>query len=204
MSRRMRMQLTSYMNKNLLLLAIPITLAACSRPAPGTRAHDDSAAGHREEAAKHQAEADQTLAYANSKAYYQSVHQDHKRLAKAHLRAAEQVEAEYAAACEDRAPESVKAWPEVKSTDEIPGGIVLHLSPDLGSEEEVIAHFECHRAALALEGFDRFPDDPLALESLDVIVHDEPGGTAVMFGVDGDAQVGELRWRVDACARGGR
>lgn len=77
---------------------------------------------------------------------------------------------------------------------------MLHLTPEVGSEEEVIAHFECHRAALALEGFDRFPDDPLAIQNLDVVVHDEPGGTAVMFGV-GDAQVQELRRRVDAIAR---
>lgn len=189
------------MTKNLLLLAIPMTLTACSRPAPGTRAHDDSAAGHRQEAAAHQAEADRTLAYASSKAYYQSVHQDHKRLASAHLRAAQQLEAEYAAACEDRAPDEVTGWPEVASTDEVAGGIVLHLTPEVGSEDEVLAHFECHRAALALEGFDRFPDDPLAIEQLDVVVHDEPGGTAVMFGVEGDAQVKELRRRVDLVAR---
>lgn len=188
------------MTKNLLLLAIPMTLAACSRPAPGTRAHDDSATGHRQEAASHQAEAG-SLAFANSKAYYQSVYQDHTRLAAAHLRAAEQLEAEYAAACEDRAPETVTAWPDVASTDEVPGGIVLHLTPAVGSENEVLAHLECHRAALALEGFDRFPDDPLAIEKLDVVVHDEPGGTAVMFGVEDDAQVTELRRRVDLVAK---
>ncbi len=192
---------TIMMTKNLLLLAVPMTLAACSRPAPGTRAHADSAAGHRQEAASHQAEADATLAYANSKAYYQSVHMDHKRLAAAHLRAAEQLEAEYTAACEDRAPDTVTAWPEVKATDEVPGGIVLHLTPKVGSEEEVLAHLECHRAALAVEGFDRFPDDPLAIEKLEVVVHDEPGGTAVMFGVKDDAQVTELRRRVDVVAK---
>jgi len=184
---------------NLLLLAVPMTFAACSRPAPGTRAHDDSVAGHRQEAASHQAEA-RSLAFVNSKTYYQSVSLDHKRLAAAHLRAAEQLEAEYAAACEDRAPDTVTAWPEVKATDEVPGGIVLHLTPEVGSEEEVLAHLECHRAALAVEGFDRFPDDPLAIEMLDVVVHDEPGGTAVMLGVEDDAQVTELRRRVDVVA----
>jgi hypothetical protein len=189
------------MTRNLLVLAIPLTVAACSRPAPGTRAHDDSAAGHRQEAASHQAQADAMLAYASSKAYYQSVQQEHKRLAAAHLRAAQQLEAEYAAACKDRAPDTVTAWPEVASTDGVPGGVVLHLPPEVGSEEEVLADLECHRAALALEGFDRFPDDPLAIENLDVIVHEEPGGTAVMFGVEDAPQATELRRRVNLVAR---
>lgn len=189
------------MTKALFLLAVPFTLAACSRPAPGTRAHDDSAAGHRQEAAAHQAEADRTLVFAGSKAYYQSVHSDHKRLAKAHLGAAQQLEAEYAAACQDRAPETTTDWPEIVSTDEVPGGVVLHLSPATGSEEDVLAHLKCHRAALAMEGFDKYPNDPLAVTKLDIIVHDESGGAAVMLGVDGEDQVADLRRRVDAIER---
>jgi hypothetical protein len=45
-----------------------MTLAACSRPVPGARAHDDSIAGHRQQAAAHQAEAERTLVFTGSKA----------------------------------------------------------------------------------------------------------------------------------------
>lgn len=185
------------MTKTLLVLALPIFVAACSRQVPGSRPYDDSAAGHRQEAAEHQADADKTLAYTGSKAYYDSVHRDHKVAAAAHLRAAQKLEADYAEACEERAPDTVTAWPDVASTDEVDGGVVLHLTPSMGSEEEVLAHLRCHRAALALEGFDRYPNDPLALVELDIVVHDEPGGTAVMLGVD-DKDVSELRRRVVA------
>ncbi|MBZ0231430.1 MAG: hypothetical protein K8M05_03705 [Deltaproteobacteria bacterium] len=185
------------LTKTLLVLAVPFAVAACSRPVKGAQPYDDSAAGHRAEAAEHQADADKTLAYTGSKAYYDSVHRDHKVAAKAHLRAAQKLEAEYAEACEDRAPDTLTAWPDVASTDEVDGGVVLHLTPSMGDEEEVLTHLRCHRAALALEGFDRFPDDPLALAELDIVVHDEPGGTAVMLGVD-SGDVGELRRRVQA------
>jgi len=183
----------------MLLLAVPFALVACG-PAPGTRAHDDSAAGHREQAASHQAEAE-TLAFANSKLYYQSAHRDHERLASAHLRAAQQLEAEHAAACEQHAQASMTPWPRVVSTDDVSGGVVLHLTHAVGSEDDILADLQCRRSSLALDGFDRHPDDPLAIESLDVVVHAEPGGTAVMFGVDGEAQVEELRRRVDVIAQ---
>lgn len=185
-------------NMKLFLLALPLTIAGCG-PAPGTRAHDDSVAGHRRQSEAHQADADK-LAFPNSKTYYQSVRQDHERLAAAHLRAAQQLEAEYAAACQDRAPDAAKQWPDVASVELVPGGVVLHFTPAVGSEDEVLANIECHRAALAVDGFDRFPDDPLALPTLDVVVHAEQGGTAVMLGVDDDAQVAELRRRAEVVA----
>lgn len=193
------------MTRKPLLFVALITLAACG-PAPAIRPHDDSVAGHRRDAASHQAEADATVAYANSRSYYQNVHRNHQRLAAAHLRAAEQLEAEYATACKGRAPDAVSAWPVVQSTDEVPGGVVLHLPRDVGSEATVLAQLECHRATLALDGFDRFPDDPLAIDELDIVVHAESSGTAIMFGVDGEAQVQELRRRVGviAPARGAR
>ena len=184
---------------HLLLLAVPITAVACGRPADrGTHPHDDSAAGHRAEAAQHQADADKTLVFTGSKAYYESVHRDHKDAAKAHLRAAEVLEAEYAEACEHRAPDTLTAWPDVASTDEVPGGVVLHVTSM--SDEEAVAHLRCHRAALAVEGLDKFPDDPLAIAELDVVVHEEPTGTAVMLGVAAD-NLDELRRRVDAVER---
>ena len=187
----------SMMTKTLLVLAIPFAVAACTRQVRGAQPYDDSAAGHRAEAAEHQADADKTLAYTGSKAYYDSVHREHKVAAKAHLRAAQKLEADYAEACEDRAPDTMTAWPDVASTDEVEGGIVLHLTPSMGDENEVLAHLQCHRAALALDGFDRHPNDPLAIAELDIVVHEEPGGTAVMLGVD-DNDVGELRRRVVA------
>lgn len=186
------------LTRNLLLFIVPMALA-CSRPAPGTRAHDDSAVGHRAEAASHQAEADATLVFTGSKAYYESVHREHQRLAAAHLRAAQQLEAEYARACEGRPRD--EGWPEIASADEVPGGVVLHLTPESGSADEVMAKLECRRASLALNGFDHYPEDPLAVDAIDVIVHAEPGGTAVMFGVEGDADVEELRRRAEAIAR---
>lgn len=190
-------QRPNMMTKTLLVLTVPFAVAACTRQVRGAQPYDDSAAGHRAEAAAHQADADRTLAYTGSKAYYDSVHRDHKVAAKAHLRAAEKLEADYAQACEDRAPDTMTAWPDVASTDNVPGGIVIHLTPSMGDENEVLAHLHCHRAALALDGFDRYPNDPLAITDLDIVVHDEPGGTAVMLGVD-DNHVDELRRRVVA------
>lgn len=187
--------------QHLLLLVVPMTLAACARPVPGARPHDDSAAGHRREAADHGAAADRSLVFTGSKAYYDSVYTEHKRIRAAHLRAAQELEAEYAAACGDAARDEVMAWPTITATDAVPGGVILHLAPTEGSEEEVLARLECHRAALALDGFARFPDDPLAVERLDIVVHHEQGGTAVMLGVEDEAHAKELRRRVELVAR---
>lgn len=189
-------------SKPLLLLVFPFAVVACGPPA-GTRAHDDSAAGHRQDAAKHQAEAEaeRALVYTGSKAYYNTAYHDHKRLAAAHLRAAQQLEADYATACEQRAPDTGTTWPAIASTEEVSGGAVVHLGSEVGSASHVLAQLECHRAALAIDGFDHFPDDPLAIEQLELVVHGEPGGTAVMFGVENDDQVKELRRRVEVIAR---
>lgn len=183
-----------------LLLAIPITLAACTRPVPGARPHDQSMTGHREEAATHEAAADRGLVFTGSKAYYDSVYTEHRRIAAAHLRAAQQLEAEYTAACGGRARDSVGAWPEITAAEPVPSGVILHLAPTAGSHEHVLADLECHRAALARDGFAGFPDDPLAVEALDIVVHDEPGGTAVMLGVEDEAHAKELRRRADLLA----
>jgi hypothetical protein len=125
------------------------------------------------------------------------VHTEHKRIAAAHFRAAQELEASYRAACGDRARDALAAWPEIKATDAVPGGVILHLAPEVGAKDAVLSRLECRRAALAVEGFARFPDDPLALERLDVVVHDEPDGTAVMLGVEDEAHAKELRRRVD-------
>ncbi len=183
------------------LLAVPLTILACARPAPGTRAHDDSTTGHRQSAATHQAEADRTLVFTGSKAYYENVHRDHQRLATAHLRAAEQLDADYDATCAGRSPSWINDWPAVSTTDTVSDGVVLHVVSDSDAHDEVLARLLCHRAALARDGFARFPDDPLAIDRLELVVHAEPGGTAVMLGVAGAEQVEDLQRRVRAIIR---
>jgi len=189
-------------SKHVLLgFFVPALLAACSRPVPGARAHDDSVAGHRRLAARHQIEVDNTRVGAHSSTYFQSVHQEHKTIAAAHLRAATQLEAEYTAACANIDPGSATVWTEVQSTGEVPGGAVLHIAAAAGSKTRVQAKVECHRATLARDGFDNFLDDPLAVDDLDVNVHAEPGGTAIMLRVDGAATVAELRRRISLLTR---
>ncbi len=187
------------MNKHIFLLAVSISAAACVKAAPGTRPHDNSAAGHRREAGQHQTEADHTLQSRGSKAYYQQVYH-HKQLAAAHLRAAEKLDADFERQCEGKTPDASVVWRHIQDTDTVEGGAVLHLTPEVGTAKYVLAELRCQRAAVAREGFAAFPDDPLALDGLDIIVHDEPGGIAVMFGVDGGDAVIDLRRRIDVIA----
>lgn len=182
-----------------ILFTVSISAAACASTPPGARPYDNSAAGHRREAEQHQTEADHTLQSRGSKAYYQQVHL-HKQLAAAHLRAAERLDAEVERLCEGRSADADAVWSEISDTDTVLGGAVLHLSPEVGTAKDVLAQLRCHRATVARGGFASFPDDPLAIDGLDIIVHDEPTGIAVMFGVDGEGQVRDLRRRVELIA----
>jgi hypothetical protein len=184
-----------------IVLFSSLLVAACG-PAPGTRAHDDSAAGHRAEAAEHQEEAD--LVFESSKLYYKDLRVRHENLAAAHMRAAVQLEEELRAACEGKSREQIAAWAQVQSIDPVDDGVLLHVADKDRPPAEILADLRCHRAAMARDGFDRHADDPLAMRELDIVVHPEPQGTAIMLGVEGDAELAELRRRAATLITVGR
>jgi hypothetical protein len=161
------------MNFRWIALSSLLTAAAACGPAPGTRAHENTAPGHRADAAKTN--------------YW---------LRTAHLRAAEELDANAAKACKGDET-TTSEWPVVTSTAPFDGGIVLHAPAQSGSTDAVYSRIQCRSAVIARDGADKFPNDPLALD-VDVVVHDEGGGTAIMLGIADDSQLPELERRIAA------
>ncbi len=156
-------------------IAIPsllLTIAACGRP-PGTLPRENSAAGHRADAAH-----------------------TYKTVRTAHLRAAEQLENDVASSCKDDT--AMKAgWPAITSSTPYEGGIVVYAPADAGTTEAIDSRIRCRAAVIARDGVDNFPNDPLALD-LEVVVHPDANGTAIMLGLADGTQRSELERRVSA------
>ncbi|MBZ0236960.1 MAG: hypothetical protein K8M05_31820 [Deltaproteobacteria bacterium] len=128
-------------------------------------------------------------------------------LADAHRAAAEELQIRYDSACAlvPRELEGTSALQEYATgSDPLDAGVVVHLAPEAGPPDVVLAGLRCYRAWLMLERRDGTDDEPLLLDGVVLVAHAGKAGTELMLTVGDKDDVAELQRRTAAVlARGG-
>jgi hypothetical protein len=131
---------------------------------------------------------------------------EHDRLAAAHRSQAAELEAAYQEACGDKPSSEVSVsplvryglggWPTANS-------VILYLSSDAGTADQLLAALKCHRAfmMLAPSGMD---DCPLDLPGLEVDARGDTEGITVSLSVKDRALIPELKRRTAHDLEAGR
>jgi hypothetical protein len=208
--------MTDVMGKHLFLaigLVAAATVSCAGRQRqPGTKPEDMSADQHRAQAEDHQRTGQARTAYPggvsgsgrdfwNPSWYPWTYTWDadaHAAAAQQHVRAAEELEEDYRAACAPVAPGAESKSPidaYLQGVEDVDDGVVLHLAPEAGPPDQLLMHLRCHRAWLAVNGLDRVPDSPLGVRGLRVEVRAVPGGVDVTLTSDDSGGPEELRRR---------
>ncbi|MCE9578069.1 MAG: hypothetical protein K8W52_33375 [Deltaproteobacteria bacterium] len=130
--------------------------------------------------------------------YYWDPATDHERLAEIHRSQAAQIEADYQRACGDAPLAEISVSPLVHhaiGASEIPTGMVVYLTPEAGTPEQLLAEMRCHRAWMML-GRTNMDSCPLDLAGIEVVAHRTEGAVEVMITTRDRGLVKELQRRV--------
>jgi hypothetical protein len=194
-------------------LFLMFVLTGCGG-ASGTRPHDMTAAEHMTEAAEHGTMAAQSGGpYAGTPHpwdrpgaysghgwypwyYYWDPSIEHRRLAAAHVAAAEAVKLEYQAACTG-IQETTQATSPLDiyalGSERLRDAVILHLAPEAGPPEVLLVRMRCHRAWLRLAPRDDEPNDLIAVDGAKIVVHAGGRDTIeVMFSIGDPVALSEL------------
>ena len=127
-------------------------------------------------------------------------------LAGAHRAAAEELQIRYDSACAlvPRGLEGTSSLEKYATgSDPLDAGIVVHLAPEAGPPDVVLAGLRCYRAWLMLEPREGADDEPLLVDGVVLVAHAGDAGTEVMLTVTDKDAVPELQRRTSAAlARG--
>lgn len=142
--------------------------------------------------------------------YFWDPSTDHRAIAEAHRDAADQLRLSYEAACAAVARDTAWVSPldrYARAMDLLPRGVVVHLDPEAGTPDAVLAAIRCHRAWLLLETRSSNAESPLLVDGVVFVVHAGGAGIEVMIGVDDASKLPELvrrtRLTVERAARRG-
>ncbi len=201
-----------------LLTAILATSAACAASrANGTHPEDMTATEHLEQAREASLRASTGSRpgpyYASPYSaprywshwypwyYYWDPSLEYAALADAHRAAAEELQIRFDSACA-LVPRGAEASSPLAdyATGSAPldTGVVIHLAPEAGPPDVVLAGLRCHRAWLVLEPRDGTDDEPLLLDGVVLVAHASDAGTEVMITVADEQAVLELQRRAAA------
>ncbi|HET9627672.1 MAG TPA: hypothetical protein VFP84_40220 [Kofleriaceae bacterium] len=121
---------------------------------------------------------------------------EHRRLALVHRDLAAQLEAEYEQACGDTPGAIASVSPLQRygiGGSDVEGGVLVLLSNDAGTPDQLLAQMRCHRAWMMLGRTD-MDDCPLDLSGLQISARGDASGIALTITVPA-AQTDELRRR---------
>ena len=198
---------------------ITILLAACATTTPmstpkggprGLRAseHLDVAAQHDQEARNRSISPDRTSQFVGAAdtagrtvvmPWFRSwdTAAEQERLAAVHRSQAAAIEAAYEEACGDRPVQEAAVSPLVRyglSVWPTANGVILYLSPQAGTPDQLLAALRCHRAYMML-GPSNMDDCPLDLPGLELDARGDADGVTVSLGVKDSALISELQRR---------
>lgn len=119
------------------------------------------------------------------------------RLADEHRSAAAALHADYAEACGGRSYVDVAISPLARfglGGSNTETGVVIFLTPEAGSREQLLESLRCHRAWMMIEGMD-MDDCPLDLAGIHIDAHVDTTGASVEITTKDPKLVGELQRR---------
>jgi len=122
------------------------------------------------------------------------------RLAAIHRGHAAAIEAAYEEACGDRPVQEAAVSPLVRygvSGWPTANGVILYLSPQAGTPDELLAALKCHRAYMMLGPSAMMDDCPLDLPGLELDARGDKEGVTVALSVKDHALVPELKRRAE-------
>ncbi len=111
---------------------------------------------------------------------------DHERLAAIHRSKAAELQGEYEEACGDRPSSEVSVSPLVRfgvGGWPTASGVIVYLSPKVGTPDQLLAAMRCHRAFMMLAPAD-MDDCPLDLPGLVLDARGDSDGVTVSLSVD--------------------
>jgi len=114
---------------------------------------------------------------------------EHERLAAIHRSQAATIEATYEDACGDRPVQEAAVSPLVRygvSGWPTANGVILYLSPQAGTPDQLLAELRCHRAYMML-GPSHMDDCPLDLPGLELDARGDMDGVTVSLSVKDSA-----------------
>ncbi len=122
---------------------------------------------------------------------------EHERLAAIHRSQAAELEAEYEQACGNTPAADVAMSPLVRygvGGWPTANGVIVYLSPNAGTPDQLLAAMKCHRAFMMLAPAD-MDDCPLDLPGLELDARGDPNGVTVSMTVKDSALIPELQRR---------
>ena len=139
--------------------------------------------------------------------YYWDPAAEYAALAQAHQAAAQELRVRFESACA-LVPRGLEATSTLvlytTDLESVESGLIVHLAPEAGPPEMVLAGLRCHRAWLMLEPRDGAGDEPLLLDDILIVAHAGRTGTDVIFTVTRRGLVAELRRRLELATEGQR
>jgi hypothetical protein len=192
-------------------VALAVLLAGCGG-AQGTAPEDMSASGHRDAARSHEEQGDRAGVRVSRGSARLSATESrvdlgalHRAEAHEHAAAAEALETQRAAVCEEVPEEEQTPCPFAAHRDsvsDVTGGVEIRLGEAAGSADEVQRRIDCHRARMAVEGFEGSPHCPLGVRGLAVrAIPAAHGGVSVRLTAPDEESAGQLRIRAHAMSR---
>jgi len=122
---------------------------------------------------------------------------EHERLAAIHRSQAAQIQAAYDEACGDRPIAEVAVSPLARhgiAEWSTASAVILYLSPQAGTPDQLLAAMKCHRAYMMVAPTD-MDDCPLDLPGLELDARGDTGGVTVSLSVKDIALLPELKRR---------
>lgn len=195
-----------------ILLVACATTTTTSIPKGGPRGlraneHRDVAAQHDQQARERSTWPDTSVVYGGPETFGRPVVMpwfrswdtaaEHERLAAIHRSEAANLEAAYEEACGDTPAATVAVSPLVRhGTSGWPtaSGVIVYLSPDAGSPDQLLAAIKCHRAFMMLAPSD-MDDCPLDLPGLQLDARGDTDGITVSLTVKDRSLIPELKRR---------